>query len=344
MAVVARNNGDLQLTDEERAKTKEFGKDLAGRTGLVVVTYPLSFAKVLFQLGHEPYPLTEGKSLFFFGRHSYFLPNVLKYISNIVQDQGLKTLFTGFDAAIAALVVGGTASFATQLYIDRYFPSLGGDPLEDKEEHEIDDHYSAQLQVRKAVRKTVSQLVGTIISRPFTVIMVRRIAQEITGENKYTNFICSFFKIGREEGPRGLFSGLLPALIADIITIWGVTAIRYGVERVLIRTGIDDTNDAEQKERAKEGRFLLNYVVPFIVAGFSYPYQVVSTVMALTGSGLAVSLLPYSPLFPNWLDAFDYMKANRATTRGARLFVREYKEAVSIGSDGKYYALTKHYV
>jgi hypothetical protein len=77
-----------------------------------------------------------------------------------------------------------------------------------------------------------------LIGHLFLVIMIRRIAQEITGENKYTNFICSLFKIGREEGPRGLFSGLLPALIADIITIWGVTAIRYGVERVLIRTGV----------------------------------------------------------------------------------------------------------
>lgn len=186
-----------------------------------------------------------------FNTVSYLKKHVTYLVRNLVRDQGVIVLFTGIDAAIASLVVSGTSTFATNLvvldikifnfkfqYLDRYYPELGGARLEEKDEVEISDHYSARLQVRKAIRHSVSSLVGTIVSRPFTVIMVRKIAQHISGELKYSNFLCSFVKIGKEEGPSGLFSGLLPAIIADLITIWGVTAVRYGIERVLQRTGV----------------------------------------------------------------------------------------------------------
>lgn len=56
-----------------------------------------------------------------------------------------------------------------------------------------------------------------------------------------------------------------------------------------------------------------------------------------------VSLLPYSPSFSQWQDAYDYLKPH-GLTRGNRLFLREQKGAVSVGPDHQLYASNKHFV
>lgn len=49
------------------------------KTGVGVLTYPLTFAKTLFQLGYEPYALSTGRVFVLFGREAYFLPNAVNY-------------------------------------------------------------------------------------------------------------------------------------------------------------------------------------------------------------------------------------------------------------------------
>ena len=39
-------------------------------------------------------------------------------------------------------------------------------------------------------------------------------------------------------------------------------------------------------------------------------------------AGLAVSFLPYTPLFNNWQDSYEYLRPH-GLKRGARLFLRE---------------------
>lgn len=57
---------------------------------------------------------------------------------------------------------------------------------------------------------------------------------------------------------------------------------------------IDDTNDEAAKKAAKDTRSVLNLAIPFVANSFSYPLSVVSTVMAVGGSGFAV-LVNLSP-------------------------------------------------
>lgn len=45
-----------------------------------------------------------------------------------------------------------------------------------------------------------------ILFYEFLVIMVRKVAQVVGGENKYTDVFSSVLLVGREEGPKGLFS------------------------------------------------------------------------------------------------------------------------------------------
>lgn len=59
---------------------------------------------------------------------------------------------------------------------------------------------------------------------------------------------------------------------------------------------------------------------------------------------LVVSVLPYSPPFALWQDAYDYLLPLNGLKRGSRIFWREHCGAVSVGSDQKLYAANKHFV
>ena len=70
---------DINLSEEEENRIKEFSQKIVGKTAVGIVTYPLTFAKTLHQIGHEPFPLTTGKVFVVAGRDAYFLPNTFKY-------------------------------------------------------------------------------------------------------------------------------------------------------------------------------------------------------------------------------------------------------------------------
>jgi carrier protein len=344
-AAIPQHGEPLPLVTEqiEEERVRDYFTKLLAKNAVGVATHPLTLAKTLFQLGHEPYPLTTGKVFVIAGREAYFLPNAFQYLSNLYKESGFTTLFVGIDAAILSSVIGGAASFAAELYLDRYFPDVGGAFKEVKNEEEYTDHESFRLKLRQAIRASIFTPFGIIVSRPFTVIMIREIAQLVGREQKYNSVIGALYTIGNEEGPRGFFSGLIPALIAQGITIWGTFALSYGIERLLVRSNRDNRDDENARKAVKDARKVLNIVIPFFVNAFSYPFAVVSTIMSLNGSGLAVSLLPYSPSFNYWGDAYDYLKPH-GLVRGARLFLREQKGAVSVGGDHLIYASNKHFI
>lgn len=86
-------------------------------------------------------------------------------------------------------------------------------------------------------------------------------------------------------------------------------------------------------------QYAVHNSISSLSGSYSYPYHVVSTVMAVAGSGLAVACLPYrfsnkpfssrvteqikfSPAFPNWINAFDHLNPF-GFKRGARFCFRQ---------------------
>ncbi|KAI6180623.1 hypothetical protein M3Y98_00740800 [Aphelenchoides besseyi] len=318
-------------------------KAILAKAAVGVVTYPLTFAKTLFQLGFEPYPLSTGRVYIAFGREAYFLPNTFSYVRNVYEEHGLKALYRGVEAGFTGTLVGGFASYYFERYLDVHYPEVGGKPeFVNKDEEDLSHYESFRNQLRIAIRRSLSVSVGVTLTQPFFVLMVREIAQHIGGESKYQNVVLGILRVGAEEGPAGLFSGLIPNLVANYIRVFGIASLTFGINRALLHFQ-KEAKDDDQKKAMKDMRKYTPYVVPFVVNAWAYPFEVVTTLLAVTGSHLAVSMLPYAPLFNHWDEAYGYLKPH-GLIRGNRSFLREHKGAISVGTDHQLYASNKFFV
>lgn len=341
-AAAADREPILGLNEDE----EKFLKETAAKIAVSSVTHPLLTTKTLMQLGHEPFSLSTGKTLIVTGRNAYFLPNAFSYAKQLAETHGAgwSVLMTGFDSGALALIAGRYATRWATKYIDAHFPEMGGKAeFEGEDERKLTDEQSFRRMLRAAIRDSTVRTVAVFAARPFTVVCIRQIAQLIGGEGKYLNVMQGLRVIHTEEGLGGLFSGVIPQLVAELIMVWGCHAVTYAAERALTRSGMDQGDDKEKAEKDyKEAQRLIHLFTPHIVSPFSYPYSVVSTVMACVGSGLVVSFLPYNPTFNNWQDCYSYLRPH-GLKRGARLFLREQTGAVSVGMDKQLYASNKHF-
>uniref|UniRef100_A0A0N5AID3 ADP,ATP carrier protein n=1 Tax=Syphacia muris TaxID=451379 RepID=A0A0N5AID3_9BILA len=306
---------------------KEFCQQLAVKVFANSLFYPLANVKVLMQIGYEPFPLTLGKK-FGIGKEQYFLPNAFTYAKNLIKTYSWTCLFNGLDANICYFVTSNGIKFIT---LDEHYPNYGGRELNSSiKEDELSDVESRQRVLRNTVRNCTSQIIAVVVARPFAVVMVRKIAQIVGNEAKYSGVISSLILIGREEGPKGLFSGLVPQIIREFLAIVSVNAIMYVGKRLFKREDV--------------AKIFFERAVPMIVNNIFYSYDVVSTVMGVAGSCLAASMLPYSPVFGNWQEAWNYLDAKQGLGRGSRLFLRQYNGPISIGAGGNVFASNKHFV
>lgn len=324
---------------------KEFCQQLAVKVFANSLFYPLANVKVLMQIGYEPFPLTLGKK-FGIGKEQYFLPNAFTYAKNLIKTYSWTCLFNGLDANICYFVTSNGIKFIVDSTLDEHYPNYGGRELNSSiKEDELSDVESRQRVLRNTVRNCTSQIIAVVVARPFAVVMVRKIAQIVGNEAKYSGVISSLILIGREEGPKGLFSGLVPQIIREFLAIVSVNAIMYVGKRLFKRVKDGCAGDeGEDVAKMLEGASFFERAVPMIVNNIFYSYDVVSTVMGVAGSCLAASMLPYSPVFGNWQEAWNYLDAKQGLGRGSRLFLRQYNGPISIGAGGNVFASNKHFV
>uniref|UniRef100_A0A914HMN3 Alpha-1,3/1,6-mannosyltransferase ALG2 n=1 Tax=Globodera rostochiensis TaxID=31243 RepID=A0A914HMN3_GLORO len=300
--------------------------------------HPITFANTLMKLGHEPYPLSRGKKWILFGESVYFHPNIFKYLTNVCRSHGFMTICTGFGANLVAFVAYDFFCTFTARFMDQSYPEIGGkmddDMLQVDNANDLDNYQLFRVTLRQAIRDTISHSIGTVVARPFIVVMVRQIAQHISNEYKYQpiNFLQPLLHIGAQEGPAGFFSGLVPQLVSEFFFVWGMVSLGYGVE-LSIRY-LEKDQDPSDLTLFTHLRSSYNFLVRWLVNGWRYRFDVVSTVLAVSGSGLAVSMLPFSPSFTHWSDAYDYMLPSEIY-RGQKIVFRSENGPVRVGADGK---------
>jgi len=301
----------------------------------------LQVSKVLIQLGYEPFPLEKGRAWYIAGHDKRYLPNGFVYAQRLYKTYGLSAIYRGVSASMCGNFLGIMTTFIADDHLAKYY-GMG-----DENENTVsstDPNAESKKFVRKIARGSLSKAAGIVVARPFQVVMIRMISQHIGGEEFYQGVFSSMRQIYKEEGLPGLFSGLVPQLACELCIYWTVSSISYlfdylwksYVERE-DRTG-DEEEDRLEPTPPKTMKSVVQFMIPYVVNSIFYPLQLVSTVMAVNGTGLVAGMSPFVPTYPTWQDCFHDLSAKDQLKRGSKMFFRFYEKPITYRY-GEVYAL-----
>ncbi|KAK3861313.1 hypothetical protein Pcinc_032693 [Petrolisthes cinctipes] len=272
------------------------------RVFLNSTTHPIEYAKVLIQLGYEP--LKPYKSRTVFGREAFYYPSVFSYIKYIKSQDGLWGCYRGLTPKLAANIVSGVAFQKVTESIK--FKELDGEVV--VEELTIKERTQRFLQ--NTSRESAGRTAAILASQPFHVIAVRCMAEFVGSEEKYTGVFTAVGIIYREQGIKGFFCGLLPRLLCDLTALWLGKTLAHIINNYLV-----EDKDLKQYVTAS---------MNFLASAVTYPLQVVSNCMAVSGSGLAAGCPPNMPIYTGWIDCYRHLRQVRGLKRGSSMLWRAY--------------------
>lgn len=265
--------------------------------------HPLSYVKVLAQIGHEP--LAPFKSMNMFGREQLFYPNCLQYCGYIYSVEGISGLYRGLGMKIISHSVG-TYVYARSRRLMK--DAEDTKDLDFKKENEKCINYLIQL----TSKKVTARCWAVIFSHPFHVMFLRSMAQFVGGETRYSswNIFKNAIEIYRYEGLQGFFNGLAPRLIFEASTIALTSAISYFVSIYIIDS--------------KEYDGVINLISSLFASSVTYPLSLVSVVSGVSGCQLIAGQPPRMPVYKSWIEIFkQHCEANQLK-RGSTGFFRIY--------------------
>ncbi|BFZ09450.1 hypothetical protein BsWGS_12488 [Bradybaena similaris] len=278
---------------------------------ITALLHPFGYAKVLMQVGHEPL-LPERAKTFFLRKEVLVYPNIFKYIAHIKKVDGLWGLYRGVLPRIVAGTLGNLVQYNIQNRIK--LSQEKKTPTETERSHDkIDEDFVAWLKVfaKETSEDTLSRCCGVIVSHPFHVIMVRCMVQFIGREDKYDSIYSSIKEIFDRDGILGFFVGLIPRLIGEVIAIWLTSFLTQVINKYMVQE-----KDVQSYTGAACG---------LIVSQFTYPFTLVTNIMAVNNCGLVGGQFPQMPTYSNWFDCMRSLSQEGELKRGASAFWRAYK-------------------
>ncbi|XP_069479192.1 mitochondrial carrier homolog 2 [Ambystoma mexicanum] len=275
-------------------------------SGLTVLSHPLMYVKVLVQVGHEPYPPTLGRNIF--GRQVNQLPGLFAYAKHIVKVDGKAGLFSGLLPRLCA----GTVGTIVHSKVLQQFQECeqGEDTINGQKEMAS----SLDQVIKETSREMAARSAATLITHPFHVITLRCMVQFIGRETKYSGVFDSIVTVYREEGVLGFFAGLIPRLLGDIISLWLCNMLAYLINTYALDNGASGMSEMKGYSQAVTG---------FFASMLTYPFVLVSNLMAVNNSGLAGGLPPYAPVYSSWVDCWRQLSREGNLSRGNSLFFRK---------------------
>ncbi|NXE69413.1 MTCH2 protein, partial [Calcarius ornatus] len=292
-------------------------------SGLTVLSQPLMYVKVLVQVGYEPLPPTLGRNIF--GRQVYQLPGLFSYAKHIVKVDGRAGLFKGLAPRLCSSAIGTVVhSKVLQLFPpDSRFPLQPGARRKES---------SLEQVLKETSQEMVARSAATLITHPFHVITLRCMVQFIGRETKYSGTLSAFATIYREEGILGFFAGLIPRLLGDILSLWLCNMLAYLINTYALENGVGSAPGSRgdsgavappQVSAMTEMKSYSQAVTGFFASMLTYPFVLVSNLMAVNNCGLAGGLLPYAPTYSSWLDCWSQLQREGNMSRGNSLFLRK---------------------
>ncbi|XP_073397648.1 mitochondrial carrier homolog 2 [Dendrobates tinctorius] len=270
-------------------------------SGLTVLSHPLMYVKMLVQVGHEPMPPTLGRNLF--GRQVYQLPGFFAYAKHIIKIDGKRGLFKGLTPRLCAGAVG---TVVHSRVLQCYQNQMEDEVSKEKENPSLD------YVIKETTQEMVARSAATVITHPFHVITLRCMVQFIGRETKYDGVFGSIVTIYREEGILGFFAGLMPRLLGDVLSLWICNMVAFLINKYTL----DNQAVGEMKSYSQA-------VTGFLASMLTYPFVLVSNLMAVNNCGLAGGCLPYAPVYSSWMDCWSQLSKEGNANRGNSLFFRK---------------------
>ncbi|XP_051578413.1 mitochondrial carrier homolog 2-like [Myxocyprinus asiaticus] len=280
------------------------GQVLLG-SGLTVLSHPLMYIKVLVQVGHEPLPPSLGRNLF--GRQVYQLPGLFAYAKHIIKIDGKSGLFKGLTPRLCAGTIGTVVHSKVLQKCQEEKTEMVGSSQKAEEG-------SLQHVVNETTKEMIARSCATIVTHPFHVITLRCMVQFIGREAKYSGIFDSIITVYREEGILGFFAGLIPRLLGDVLSLWICNMLAHFINTYAIDDSMSHTGEIKNCSQAVTG---------FFASMLTYPFVLVSNLMAVNNCGLAGGLPPYAAVYPNWLHCWSHLSREGNMSRGNSLFFRK---------------------
>ncbi|XP_042905350.1 mitochondrial carrier homolog 2 [Parasteatoda tepidariorum] len=276
---------------------------LFGKLGVTALGHPFEYVKVLIQIGHEPFPPKPTRTLL--GKPALGLTGAFAYMKHIKSIDGVFGLYRGLFPKLCTNFV----SMSTYIIAYEKVPSLDSNKqLQQISESELTDEQKLALFAHELMKSTVARTASIIVSHPFYIITLRSMAQFVGRETKYSGIFGSLREIFNEDGILGFFSGLVPRLIGEILSM-----LLAASASVLINTYLVDEESAKTYVKALMG---------YLAGALFYPFTVVSHVVIVNNCGLKAGMPGNMPIYSNWSDCWSHLSAIGQLKRGSSILWR----------------------
>jgi carrier protein len=287
--------------------------------------YPIRYVQRLIQLGYEPFPPRRHFSILF-QRYQYYYPGVFSYARALAGEGGWMSLYHGVGTQFVSDIVETTANnylypiiHSTIVKIPLPFtprPGTGDMP-------DTDPNFNRSLPLiltrgtRRFLVSLLSKSVVQIIVHPFHVISIRNMAQLIGKENVYKGVWQSCREIYKTEGIGGFYSGLVPALLGHLCVALIHSSLWLLFEIIV-------ANLTSDVSKFITWSLVAMPMMAYIPGTYSYPFFLMSNMMAVTGSNLAAATPPRVPVFTGWMHCYRHLKTTGNLYRGSAILFSRY--------------------
>lgn len=289
------------------ASTDPFTDYLSKLAGSVVV-HPITFSRILVQLGWEPDPPVLGLNLF--RRQKLYYPNMFRHMGRVRDEVGgvFYLWTTGLGAKLVSQVV-------REVVLRGVESGYGGG----EKNWEINSQSLGQL-AQRCCYSSVSRSIAVVVAYPFHSVMVRQMAAAVSHDAVFRGNMFSVAKeIFDTEGLPGFFQGVSVAIVGDLLALWGTSIIAYALNRYVFAEMLKTEADLKQ---------VSPLLASFLVSSWTYRYGVVSTNLCIRrSSGLALSV-PYTGTNECW----QALKLAGGLNRGDGLFYRTAPASAAAGA------------
>ncbi|KAL4222502.1 Mitochondrial carrier 2 [Mactra antiquata] len=264
------------------------------------VFHPIGYSKILIQIGHEPIASKHGKYMLW-GRDAYFYPNIFQYAGHIWNTDGFFGMYTGL---LPRLIGSNLGRYVQNEILQRCTT----------EEKEVEEGEEDVLQnwlktlCAQTSKESMARICAVVASQPFHVVMIRQMAQFVGGETSYNGFFPAIREVYNTDGLKGFFSGIVPRLIGELVQIWACNLVSSLLSRYLIDS--------------KEIKTYVHHLCGFIISMYTYPFTVVSNIMAVSGTDMVAAQPPNMKPYVGWVDCWTHLKWQNQLNRGSKMYWR----------------------